>query len=159
MRADGAFAAPAFPLVAIFAAVVVAPITLYLLLAHQAWSWLYLVDPDEVPGLAIVPILVAHTGMVVVGWTVGAHLLRTGRDRQALYTLAGGALLAALATLVAWGRLGAYGSYDQFHDGLARDLWDVKLGYVLIGVVLGTGAAAGYVALELSRDSRRVRTR
>ena len=159
MRADGAFAAPAFPLVAIFIGVVITPITLYLHLAHPAWSWLYMVNPDDVPGLAIVPILVAHGGAVVTGWYVGARLLRAGKGKAALYSLGGGALVALLATAIAWRRIGAYGTYEAYHGGLAHDLWDVKLGYVLVGLVVGTGAAAGYVALELSRDSRRVRTR
>jgi hypothetical protein len=38
-------------------------------------------------------------------------------------------------------------------------LFDVKLGYVLVAIVLGVLSAAGYVALELARDSRRVRSR
>ena len=68
MRADGLFAAPAFPLVAIFIAIVLTPIALYLYLAHPSWSWMYLVDPADVPGLAIVPLLVLHGGLVVAGW-------------------------------------------------------------------------------------------
>jgi hypothetical protein len=139
--------------------VVVTPITLYLHLAHPAWSWMYMVDPAEIPALAIVPVLVGHGGMVVAGWYLGAYLLRTDKDRPARAALAGGALVALVATLIAWPRIGAYGKYGDYHAGVAHDLWDVKLGYVLIGLVVGIGAAAGYVALELVRDSRRVRTR
>jgi hypothetical protein len=159
VRADGPFAAPAFPLVAIFVGVVVTPITLYLHLAHPAWSWMYMVDPAEIPALAIVPVLVGHGGMVVAGWYLGAYLLRTDKDRPARGALAGGALVALVATLIAWPRIGTYGTYGDYHAGVAHDLWDVKLGYVLIGLVVGIGAAAGYVGLELVRDSRRVRTR
>ena len=159
MRADGLFAAPAFPLVAIFIAVVLTPIALYLYLAHPAWSWMYLVDPGDVPGLAIVPLLVLHGGFVVAGWYLAARLLRSGRDKQARYGLLGAAAVVLLASLLAWGRIGHYGSYQDFHGGRALDIFDVKLGYVLVGLALGIGAAAGYVALELARDSRRVRTR
>lgn len=159
MRADGLFAAPAFPLVAIFIAVVLTPISLYLYLAHPAWSWMYLVDPDGVPGLAIVPLLVLHGGAVVAGWYLGARLIRTGRDKQARYGLLGAGLVVLLAAAIGWGRLGHYGSYGDFHGGRALDIFDVKLGYVLIGLALGIGSAASYVALELARDSRRVRTR
>jgi len=35
----------------------------------------------------------------------------------------------------------------------------VKLGYVLIALAAGVAIAAGFVALELMRDSRRVRAR
>jgi hypothetical protein len=159
VRADGPFASPAFPLVVIFIAVVLTPITLYLYLAHPAWSWMYLVAPRDVPGLAIVPLLVAHGGVVVAGWTIGARAVRTGKEKMARLALAGTAVVVLLSTALSWGRLGRYGTHREFHDGIALDLMDVKLGYVLIGVVLGLGAAAGYVALELMRDSRRVRTR
>ena len=159
MRADGVFAAPAFPLVAIFIAIVLTPIALYLYLAHPAWSWMYLVDPGDVPGLAIVPLLVLHGGFLVGGWYLGGRLIRTGREKQARYGLLGSALVVLVLTAIGWGRIGAYGSYRDFHDGRAIDLFDVKLGYVLVGLAIGIGAAAGYVALELTRDSRRVRTR
>jgi len=159
VKADGLFAAPAFPLVAIFIAVVLTPIALYLYLAHPAWSWMYLVDPGDVPGLAIVPLLVVHGGFVVAGWYVAGRLIRTGREKQARYGLLGATLVVLLAIALGWGRIGHYGSYRDFHGGRAIDIFDVKLGYVLVGVALGIGAAAGYVALELVRDSRRVRTR
>ncbi len=159
MRADGLFAAPAFPLVAIFIAVVLTPIALYLYLAHPSWSCMYLVDPEDVPGLAIVPLLVLHGGLVVAGWYLGGRLIRTGREKQARYGLLGAGLVVLLLSAIGWGRIGHYGSYRDFHGGRAIDLFDVKLGYVLVGLALGIGAAAGYVALELARDSRRVRTR
>jgi hypothetical protein len=159
VRADGPFAAPAFPLVVIFIAIVLTPIALYLYLAHPDWSWMYLIDPADVPGLAIVPLLVLHGGFVVVGWYVGARLIRTSRDRVALYALAGAALVVVLLVLIAWGRIGRYSSYDDFHAGRSLKILEVKLGYVLVGLALGIAAAAAYVCLELSRDSRRVRTR
>lgn len=159
MRADGLFAAPAFPLVAIFITIVLTPIALYLYLAHPAWSWMYLVDPADVPGLAIVPLLVLHGGFAVGGWYLAGRLIRTGREKQAHYILLGATLVVLLATALGWGRIGHYGSYRDFHGGRAIAIFDVKLGYVLVGLALGIGAAAGYVALELARDSRRVRTR
>ena len=159
VKADGQFAAPAFPLVAIFIAVVLTPIALYLYLAHPAWSWMYLVDPADVPGLAIVPLLVLHGGFVVGGWYLAGRLIRTGREKQARYGLLGAGVVVVLVTAIGWGRIGHYGSYRDFHGGRALDIFDVKLGYVLVGLFIGIGAAAGYVALELARDSRRVRTR
>lgn len=144
---------------AIFIAVVLTPISLYLYLAHPAWSWMYLVDPEEVPGLAVVPLLVLHGGFVVGGWYLGGRLIRTNREKQARLGLAGALLVVVLITAIAWGRIGHYGSYGDFHQGRAIDIFDVKLGYVMVGLALGIGAAAGYVALELTRDSRRVRTR
>ena len=76
-----------------------------------------------------------------------------------LYVLAAGGagLLAAVA--LAWGRIGRYGTYGEFHGGRALPILEVKLGYVLVALVAGVGIAAGYVAMELRRDSRRVRVR
>lgn len=159
MRAEGPFASPAFPLVAIFVGVILTPVTLYLYLAHPAWSWMYLVDPSGVPGLAMVSILVAHGGMTLAGWYGGVRLVRARKEQIGLYLLGGGALVLLVTVVAAWGRVGRYGTYGEFHDGRALALMEVKLGYVLVALLFGVGAAAGFVALELMRDSRRVRAR
>ncbi len=161
MRAEGPFASPAFPLVAIFVGVVLTPVTLYLYLAHPAWSWMYLVDPAGVPGLAMVSLLVAHGGTALGGWYAGARLVRAGKrtEQLAFYALAGGAALLLVAIALGWDRIGRYGTYGEFHGGRALAIMEVKLGYVLVALVAGVGTAAGYVALELLRDSRRVRAR
>ena len=72
---------------------------------------------------------------------------------------AAGTVALAIATLLFRYRLLHYGSYGDFRRGILLDLRDVKLGYVLIALILGLGASSAFVALELFRDSRRVRTR
>ena len=67
--------------------------------------------------------------------------------------------MALVATMLAWGRVGRYGTFGEFHDGRALALMEVKLGYVLVALAAGVGIAAGFVGLELMRDSRRVRAR
>lgn len=142
-----------------FVGIVVLPMSLYLYVAHPAWTWMYLVDPDGVPGMALVPLLVLHGGMLLAAWYVGAHLLRSDRQKAVLYALGGGAGLLLIGVLVLWGRLMQYGTYEDYKRRITLDLMDVKLGYVLVALILGLGAAAAYVAYELFRDSRRVRTR
>ena len=159
VRADGPFAFPAFPLVVAFAGIVVAPVALYLHAAHPAWSWMYLVDPSALPGLLVLPLVTLHAGVVPAGFYLGAHLLRTGRARALRYTVGIGAVVLLLATVLAWGRVGRYGEYGDFHAGRALALMEVKLGFVLVGVIVGLAAAAGFTAVELLRDSRRVRAR
>lgn len=159
IRVDGPFATPAFLLLLIYLGVVLLPATLYLYVVHPDWAWLYIVDPVDVPGLAVVPVLVAHGGVLVAGWYGGAWLLRSDRGRAALYTVLGAGALTGLMVLLLRRRIGTYGSYSDFHDGAAANLLDVKLGYVLIALALAMALATVFTALELLRDSRRVRAR
>jgi hypothetical protein len=159
LRADGPFAFPAFPLVAAFAAIVVAPIALYLYAVHPAWSWMYLVDPISLPGLLVVPLVALHVGALLGGFYLGGRLVRAGREQPLRWTLFAAPVVLLVITALSWGRLGRYGSHAEFHDGRALPLMDVKLGYVLLGAMLGMAAAAGFTVVELLRDSRRVRTR
>ena len=151
IRVDGPFATPAFLLLLIYLGVAVLPATLYLYLAHSAWSWMYIVDPDNVPALAVVPMLVVHGGVLVAGWYGGAWLLRNDRRSVVLYTIGGASAVVALLVLILRGRLGRYGE--------TAGLLEVKLGYLLIALALAVGVATTYTALELVRDSRRVRAR
>jgi hypothetical protein len=156
---DGPFATPTFLLVLIYLGIVVLPATLYIYLAHTDWAWLYVVDPEDVPALAVVPLLVVHGGLLVLGWYIGARLIRSDRGNLALYGAAGSVLVLLVSVLLLAGRLGAYGSYADFQAGSTARLFKVELGWVLVAVALAFGVSTGYTALELVRDSRRVRAR
>ncbi|WP_428264363.1 hypothetical protein [Haliangium sp.] len=159
MRAHGAFAPPAFTLVLMFAVVVMLPVSAYLYWMHSAWSWLYLIDPAGVPGVMAVPVVVAVVGALVGSWLVAALLLRADRERTLWGAMAGVGLTLVISTAALSGRIGAYGSFEVFRAGEAVGLLEVKLGYVLITLFLGVGAAAAFVSLELRRDGRQARLR
>ena len=159
MRASGAFASPAFPLVLVFLGLIALPTSLYLYWVHPAWSWLYLLDPARVPPIMVVPVLVAQCVALLGAWRVGAALIRADRDRALLGTLAGAIVTLAAVGLLLSARLGAYGSFQVFEAGAAVGLLEVKLGYVLMAILLGLGAAGAFVAVELLRDDRRARAR
>jgi hypothetical protein len=150
---------PSFMLVLTFVGLVLVPATLYVYLVHTAWSWSYLVDPGRVPPLAVVPVLVAVTGALVLGWYLAGWLIRSDRKRPLAYVAAGLGVAILVAVALLWSRMTQYGSYEAWESGAVRGLMDVKLGYVLVVLVLAVAAAAGFVALELVRDSRRVRAR
>jgi hypothetical protein len=159
VRADGPFAAPAFALVATFVGVVLVPVGLYLYLAHPAWTWMYLIDPAKVPSLALVPVLVVLGGVLIAAWYVGARLLAADKQLLLIY-----AVVLTLGLLVSMAvalrdRVFHYGTYEDYKRSIALDLMDVKLGYVLVALLLGIGAAAALGAFELSRDARRVSAR
>ena len=112
------------------------------------------------PRLAVVPVVASGIGALAGGYYAAARILREARDRRILpAALAGVAALAALLGFLARGRLLRYGSYGEYHAGKALPLSEVKLGYVLVAVIVGTVAAAAFVAYELWRDARRAATR
>ena len=159
VRADGPFAGPAFLFVVLHAAVVVAPIALYFYAVHPAWAWHYWVDPAHVPGLALVPLVVAHPALVIGGWYGAAFLLRRDRRDIALYAAAGLGASFVLAVLLLYTRLTTDGTFAQYHKGEGAGFLDVELGWAVItSLMAGTGSTV-YVALALLGDGRRVRSR
>ena len=159
MRADGPLALPASFLVLTFLLVILAPITFYLYAAHASWTWLYMVNPERVPAFAILPLVVGHLAMVALGWYLGAKLIMAGKLNLASYVAGAGVFLTSLGVVLAWERIGHYGSYTEYQQGRALPIMEVKLGYVLVALVMATLISASFVAVELLRDSRRVRCR
>ena len=159
IRTDGPFGAPSFYLVLMHAVGVVVPVALYFYAVHPAWSWMYLVDPANVPGLAILPLVVGHAGLVIGAYYVGALLVRADRKKPLLYAMGALGLVALVLVLVGRGRLGISTSYVGFHAGRGRELMEVELGWALLVSLLAIAGSIVYVAFELVRDSRRVRSR
>jgi hypothetical protein len=159
LRADGPFAGPAFLFVVLHAAVVVAPVALYFYAVHPAWAWHYWVDPAHVPGLAVVPLFVGHAALVIGAWYAGALLIRRDHRDVALYVLGGIAFALVIAVLLLWHRLTTDASFSEFHAGGGVGFLDVELGWAVITSLMAIAGSTIYVALELLRDGRRVRSR
>lgn len=159
LRAEGPFVAPAFPLVAMHAATVVAPVALYFYAVHPAWSWLYWFEPKKLSGLAVLPLTVGHAVLVLGGWYLGAVLLRRGFVNAVLYI--GGSLTLALLVLVVASlkRLATAADYAGFHGGKGTSLFNVQLGWAFVVSLLALAGSAIYVAIELRSDGRRVQAR
>jgi hypothetical protein len=159
IRADGPLPSPAFSLVALHAAAVVAPIALYFYAVHPAWSWMYRVDPSKVSGLAIVPLTVGHAGLVLGGWYLAATLLRRGLGRPLRYATAVLGVVLVVVVLTSLHRLGTAADFLGFASDRGTSLFNVQLGWALVVSLLALTGSATYVVIELGRDSRRVRTR
>lgn len=157
VRADGPFAAPAFPLVMLHAAVVVAPIALYFYAVHPAWSWMYWLDPKKLAGVAVLPLMVGHAGLVVGGWYLAAIAIRRGFQSAVLY--AGGATAVALLVLFVANsdRLFTAADYLGWQTKRGTALFAVQLGWSFVVSLLALFGSAIYTAIELGRDGRRVR--
>ena len=159
IKGDGPFAAPAFHLVVLHAAVVVAPVALYFYAVHPAWAWMYWFDPRKLSGIAVLPLMVGHAGLVIGAWYIAALLIRKNLQ-GALYYVAGALALALLVLVVAgMNRLGTAADYLGYaaHQGVS--LFAVQLGWAFVVSLLAMFGSAIYVAIELGRDGRRVRSR
>jgi len=159
IRADGPFAAPAFQLVALHAAAVVAPVALYFYAVHPAWSWMYWVNPHRLAGVAVLPLMVGHAGLVVGGWYGAGLLLRRGYQGALLYVA--GAIALFLLVLVVAGirRLSTATDYLGWQTSQGTSLFAVQLGWAFAVSLLALFGSAIYIAIELGRDGRRVRSR
>jgi len=159
IRVEGPFAAPAFPLVALHAATVVAPIALYFYAVHPSWSLMYWVNPAKISVLAILPLLVGHAALVLGGWYVAAILLRRGFQSAVIY--AGGAVLVTLLVLVVSSirRISTAADYLGWQANRGISVFSVQLGWAFLVSLLALSGSAVYIAIELGRDGRRVRSR
>jgi hypothetical protein len=159
IKADGPFAPPVFQLVLLHAAGVAAPIAFYFYAAHPAWAWMYTIDPAGVSGLAILPLVVAHGGLVVGAYYAGALLLRADKARLAVYAAAALGAIALILVLAGWSRLAVSASYAGFRAGSGRAVMEVELGWALLIALLAAGGSIAYITFELSRDALRVKSR
>lgn len=159
VKADGPFAAPAFQLIAMHAAIVVAPIALYFYAVHPAWAWMYWVDPDKLGAVAVIPLVAGHVGLVIGGWYLASFLIRKGHAGALLYV--GGFLALFLLVLVVAGinRLGTAADYRGWQLKAGMSVFSVKLGFAFIVALLALFGSAIFISIELGRDGRRVRAR
>ena len=126
---------------------------------HPAWSWMYAVDPANVPALAILPLVVGHAVVEIGAFYAGAMLVRAERRRVLLWAIAALGVVALIAVLVWRGRLGLDTSYAGYHAGRGRELMEVELGWALMVSMMASAGSIIYVMIELARDGRRVRAR
>ena len=159
IRADGPFTAPAFQLVSLHAAAIVAPVALYFYAVHPAWSWMYWVNPRKLAGVAILPLMVGHAALVIGGWYGAGMLLRRGHQGALLYGSAAIALTLLVLVVAGLPRLSTATDYPGWRAGQGTSLFAVQLGWAFMVSLLALFGSAIYVAIELGRDGRRVRSR
>jgi hypothetical protein len=137
----------------------VAPIALYFYAVHPAWSLMYWVNPAKISVLAILPLLVGHAALVLGGWYVAAILLRRGFQSAVIYT--GGAVLLTLLVLVVSSirRISTAADYLGWQSNRGISVFSVQLGWAFLVSLLALSGSAVYIAIELGRDGRRVRSR
>ncbi len=150
---------PAFPLVVLHAAGVVAPIALYFYAVHPAWSWMYGVDPQRLAGVFVVPLMVGHAGLVVGAWYLAAVLIRRGYQGALIYVTGAIALVLMIVLVAKLDRLLTAADYVGWQKQKGVSLFQVRLGWAFVVSLLALFSSAVYVAIGLGRDGRRVRAR
>lgn len=159
IKADGPFAAPAFHLVVLHAAAVVAPVALYFYAVHPAWAWMYWVDPSKLAAVFVLPLMVGHAALVVGGWYVSALLIRKGLQGALMYVAGAVALFLLVLTVATINRLMTAADYLGYDAKKGASLFEVQLGWAFVVSLLAMFGSAIYIAIELGRDGRRVRAR
>lgn len=137
----------------------VAPIALYFYAVHPAWAWMYWVDPAKLSGVAVLPLMVLHAILVIGGWYGSALLLRRGQQRLALYVGAGVAVTLLVLIVASIRRLSTAADYLGWQTHQGTSLFKVQLGWAFVVSLLALIGSAIYIAIELGRDGRRVRSR
>jgi hypothetical protein len=141
------------------AAAVVAPIALYFYAVHPAWAWMYWVDPSKLAGVFVLPLMVGHAALVVGGWYISALLIRKGLQGALLYVAGAIALFLLILVAVGINRLTTAADYAGYDTKKGMSLLSVQLGWAFVVSLLALFGSAIYVAIELGRDGRRVRSR
>jgi hypothetical protein len=157
VKTDGAFAAPAFQLVAMHAGAVVAPIALYFYAVHPAWSWMYWFDPHKLSGVAVLPLTAGHAGLVIGGWYGSAVLIRKNLSGALFYIAGALGLALVILTAVSIPRLRTATDYEGYATHQGVSVWSVQLGWAFVVSLLAMFGSALYIAIELGRGGRRAR--
>lgn len=150
---------PAFPLVALHAAGIVAPIALYFYAVHPAWAWMYGVDPQRLATIFVLPLMVGHAALVIGGWYFASLLLRRGYQGALLFVVGALALVLLILLVTTLDRLSTATDFLGWRSGQGVSLFAVQLGWAFVVSLLAMFGSAIYVAIELGRDGRRVRSR
>jgi hypothetical protein len=146
--------------VILHAAGVVAPVALYFYAVHPAWAWMYWINPEKVAGVAVLPLMVGHAALVIGGWYVASLLLRRGYQGALLYVTGAIALLLLVLVVGGINRLSTATDYVGWESQRGvTPLFAVRLGWAFVVSLMALFGSAIYIAIELGRDGRRVRSR
>lgn len=129
---------------ALFAAFVMTPGAVYFYLFHGDWFLLYAVNVATIPSALALVGFAAQVAVGALGFFLGAHLVRAGRDNIARVAAGLLGLLGVGAIPLAGDRLAKVGSYAQFHGAFGlTPLMDsvVMHGMILVYMVVAVGLA------------------
>lgn len=132
---------------------------LYFYAVHPAWAWMYWFDPSKLAAVFVLPLMVGHAALVIGGWYISSLLIRKGLQGALLYAAGAIALFLLVLVVVSINRLATAADYQGYDAKKGASLFNVQLGWAFVVSLLALFGSAIYVAIELGRDGRRVRSR
>lgn len=103
--------------------------------------------------------MVGHAVLVIGGWYTASVLLRKGYQGALLYVAGAIALFLLILIVTSVDRLSTASDYPGWESRKGVSLFEVQLGWSFVVSLLALFGSAVYIAIELGRDGRRVRSR
>lgn len=95
----------------------------FLVYAYPAWSWMYLLDPQDAPVWVSVAAVGLYPVCGFIGYLATQHLLRRGAGGLAFAPLALALAGSTAVTLGLWRRLVPVGRFAEWELEIARPMW------------------------------------
>jgi hypothetical protein len=141
--------------IALFAALVFAPICAYFLIFAADWSLVYVVDSRSVPSALALVLVVADAASVIVGAEITLRLIQRGAQTTAAALVAAVLAPAALFILLFRSRLNVEGTFHQVQNDFGtQPVVSGPLGYALLWMALLLAAGLALTARTLRADRR-----
>ena len=146
-----------FAAFAIFACLVVVPISVYFYIFHGDWFLLYLIDVRDVPSALALLGFVVEVGFGALGFFVGASMVRHQREGLGGSLAFLALIAAALVVVIARDRLSLVGTSRQFHGNFGLEPFmgggAILQGAIVMGAILLVATAS--LLQRLRSSSRR----
>ncbi|MEO0326003.1 MAG: hypothetical protein AAF447_23840 [Myxococcota bacterium] len=142
---------------AIFAGLVLVPVSVYFYVFHGDWFLLYLLDVRKVPSAVAMVGFLLQLGLGALGFSFGASQVRAQRDGAALGAVLALLVLAVAVPFAARARLALVGSFAQFQGHFGLEPYGrgpLMQGAILMGAFLLVGLGALLLRLRLGGRSR-----
>lgn len=125
----------------------------FLVWAYPAWSWMYLLNPEEVGAAVSVAAVLGYPLCGLVGYFATERMLRRGRGRP-WAPAALGLVGSCLVTVGLWSRLVPVGRYAEWELEIARPMW--RHGPWMWDMILAGGVIVGAYLVLLRANYRGV---
>ncbi len=142
---------------AIFAGLVLVPVSVYFYVFHGDWFLLYFLDVRKVPSAVAMVGFLLQLGLGAAGFAFGASQVRAQRDGAAFGGFLALLALAVAVPFAARTRLALVGSYAQFQGHFGLEPYGrgpLMQGAILMGAFLVGGLGALLLRLHLGGRSR-----